>query len=356
MRSRLSCDRRPDVWSKRVQQAVMTAPRTIEFREAPEPTPGPGEVRLRIQRIGVCGSDVHVFHGRHPYVVFPVIQGHEFCGTIDAIGADVQGLRRGMKATALPQVTCGRCDACRRGDEHICDELRVQGFQSPGCAQPWFVVRSKNVVPLPDDFTFEQGAMVEPTAVAVHAVNRAGNLAGNRVAVLGAGPIGNLVAQVARARGAQVIVSDLSEHRLRVAADCGLADAFQPSRESLADAARRVFGDSRIDVAFECVGVESTLRSAVEGVSKGGAVVVVGVFADEPTINVGLIQDRELRIYGSLMYQRADYLAAVDLIASGKVRTQPLESAHFPLTEYRAAYDFIDSAQGRAMKVFIDCA
>jgi L-iditol 2-dehydrogenase len=145
-----------------VKQAVMTAPGRIEIRDAAPPVPAAGEVLLRVQRIGVCGSDVHVNHGRHPYTTYPVIQGHEYSATVEALGPGVSGLRIGAKVTSLPQIVCGTCAPCRRGDEHICDSLKVQGFQAPGCAQELWTTAASKVVELPDTFTFDEGALVEP--------------------------------------------------------------------------------------------------------------------------------------------------------------------------------------------------
>ena len=252
-----------------MKRATMTAPGEIEITQAAIPAPGPGEVLLRIQRIGVCGSDIHVFHGKHPYTSYPVVQGHEFSALIEAVGQGVSGLARGDKVTAMPQIVCGRCAPCLRGDEHICDSLRVQGFQAPGCAQQLWVTAASKIVKLPDSFSFEQGALVEPVSVAVHAIARAGNLAGRRAVVLGAGPIGNLVAQAARASGAEVLITDLSEHRLEIARRCGLRHTSNPNAEALSVASRRAFGDLGFDVAFECVGVEATLTAATENLAKG---------------------------------------------------------------------------------------
>ena len=188
-----------------MRRATMTAPGVIDITEVPErPLPGPDEVVLRIKRIGVCGSDVHVNHGRHPFTSYPVVQGHEFAGVIEHVGSNVADLSPGMKATATPQVTCGTCPPCRRGDHHICDHLKVQGFQAPGCAQDFFVTRAERIVPLPDSFTFEQGAFVEPVAVGVHATARVRAVRDGNVVVLGAGPIGNLLSQVIKAEGGKV--------------------------------------------------------------------------------------------------------------------------------------------------------
>lgn len=337
-----------------MKQAVMTGPGRIEIRDVDPPTAGPGQVVVRIRRIGICGSDVHVWHGTHPYTSYPVVQGHEYAGQVEAVGAGVTGIRCGMKVTGTPQRTCGRCRPCLRGDYHICDSLAVEGFQAPGCAQELFVIDAARVVPLPDEFTFEQGALVEPAAVAVHAAARAGETAGMNVAVLGAGPIGNLVAQVARAGGANVLITDLSDHRLRVAGDCRLEATSNARRETLARAAERVFGDAGLQVVLECAGAEAAIASAVEAVEKGGTIVVVGVFGDRPPVDLGLVQDRELNIHGTLMYRRADYERAVELIASGAIVTDPLICEHYALEDYARAYEQIDRAGDRVMKVFID--
>lgn len=337
-----------------MRQAVMTSPGEIEYRDVEEPRPGPGEVMFRVQRIGICGSDVHVNHGKHPYTGYPCVQGHEYSAVVEAVGEGVDHIKVGQKVTATPQQVCGKCKPCQRGDYHICDNLKVEGFQAPGVAQDLFVTKAEKIVPLPDDFTFEQGAMVEPVSVAVHSTARAGDLAGKNVVVLGAGPIGNLVAQVAQGRGANVLITDLSDYRLDIARQCGLENTSNPKTEKLADAVQRIFGDSGFEVAFECVGVEPTMTDAIENIGKGGSIVVVGVFEDKPRIDCGLIQDRELTLLGTLMYQYDDYMEAVELIRSGKVRTAPMESKHFPFEKFSDAYKFIDEMRDKTMKVFID--
>lgn len=339
-----------------MKQAVMTEPGKIQIHEIEAPTPGEGEVLLRIQRIGVCGSDIHVYHGKHPYTPYPVVQGHEYSAAVEALGPGVSGLKVGQKVTSQPQITCGECAPCKRGDYHICDKLKVEGFQAPGCAQELWVTKADRVIPLPDNFSFEQGALIEPVSVAVHAVSRAGSLQGHRVAVLGAGPIGNLVAQVARASGAKVLITDVSEYRLDVARKCGLEHTSNPNAETLKTAAARVFGPDGFDVALECVGVEPTITAAIESIEKGGTLVVVGVFGEKPRVDIGLVQDRELNIHGTLMYKREDYIKAIELVASAKIRTEPLMSKHFSMDDYLEAYKFIDQARDKTMKVFIDIA
>jgi L-iditol 2-dehydrogenase len=339
-----------------MKQALMVNPGKIEIRQVPAPQPGTGQVLLRIHRIGVCGSDIHVYHGKHPYTSYPVVQGHEFSASVEAVGKDVTGIAPNTKVTAMPQIVCGECPPCRRGDYHICDRLKVQGFQAPGCAQELWVTEANKIVPLPSRFTFEQGAMIEPISVAVHAVARGGNLNGRRVAVLGAGPIGNLVAQVARSCGAQVLITDVSPYRLDVARRCSLGSTANATEETLRTASARVFGGEGFDVALECVGVEATMTEAIANLAKGGTLVVVGVFGEKPRIDLGLVQDRELNLHGTLMYQRRDYERAVELISTGAVITEPLMSKHFTLDHYQDAYRFIDEQRDKTMKVFVDVA
>jgi len=332
----------------------MTRPGAIEFRDVPPPVPGKGQVLIRVQRIGICGSDVHVRHGKHPFTPYPVVQGHEFSGVIEKIGRGVEKWKPGLKVTATPQEVCGRCAPCRRGDYHICDSLKVRGFQAPGCAQDLFVTEADKIVPLPAAFTFEQGALVEPVAVAVHSTARAGRLAGKRVAVLGAGPIGNLVGQVARSQGARVLITDVSAYRLEVATACGLKSVSNAAVEPLAEASARTFGKAGFDVAFECAGVEAALDAAVGAIAKGGTIVAVGVYGEHPRVNMGFVQDRELNLIGTLMYQYGDFVKAVRLMKSGAVATRPLDSRHFPFDKYSEAYAFIDAQADKSMKVFID--
>ena len=337
-----------------MRQAVMTSPGVIEHREVAEPAAGPGQVLLRIKRIGVCGSDVHVNHGKHPFTSYPVVQGHEFSAVVETVGDGVENIPLGSKATATPQVVCGQCGPCRRGDYHICDHLKVQGFQAPGVAQDLFVTEAEKVVPLPDSFTHEQGALVEPTAVAVRTTARAGEMHGKAVVVLGAGPIGNLVAQMCRARGAEVLITDVNEFRLEKARECGIGATSNAVEESLADASMRVFGDGGFDIVLDCAGVQATIDAAVENVNKGGTIVAVAVYDEKPRVDMAVVGDRELSIVGSLMYQYSDYEEAVQRIASGEIITAPLESAHFSFEEYEAAYRFIDDQGPNSLKVFID--
>jgi len=337
-----------------MRQAVMTSPGKIEFSQVEDPKPSKGEVLLRIHRIGVCGSDIHVWHGLHPYTSYPVVQGHEFSATIEALGEGVTDLKVGSKVTATPQIVCGACAPCRRGDYHICDKLKVEGFQAPGVAQDLFVTSAKKIVSLPESFSFEEGAFIEPVAVAVHSVARAGNIKNKNIVVIGAGPIGNLIGQVARAKGANVLITDISDSRLNLAKECGLSNISNSKNETLQAASQRIFMNKGFQSALECVGIESTMTDLIENIEKGSTIVVVGVFAKRPKVDLGLVQDRELKLVGTLMYKYEDYTEAVKLLDEKKVIVEPLFSQHFNLEQYNEAYKFIDENRETTMKVFID--
>lgn len=337
-----------------MRQAIMTAPGVIEIVEAAVPEPGAGQIQINVKRIGVCGSDIHVWHGEHPFTSYPVVQGHEYCGVVSKVGSGVESISVGQLVTALPQEVCGKCVPCQRGNWHVCDDLKVRGFQAPGCAQDYFLTETDKVIVLPESFTYEQGAFIEPLAVASHSTGRAGDLKGVNVAVLGAGPIGNFVAQTARAKGANVLIGDVSPFRLDVAKQCDLDQVFDPSKEELNEVADRVFGAEGIDVVFDCAGVQSSLDAAIQSVNKGGTVLIVAVFGEKPGIDMAVVCESELNVVGTMMYHHEDYRQAVNRLAADELITKPLESMHFSFEEYQNAYQYIDEKGAESMKVFID--
>jgi L-iditol 2-dehydrogenase len=337
-----------------MRQAVMTAPGRIEFRQVQKPVPGEGEVLVRVRRIGICGSDIHVYHGLHPYTSYPVVQGHEVAGVVDSTGPAVHGFAPGDRVVFMPQVTCGVCYPCRTGMYHICDSLKVMGFQTGGAAQEYFAVKSAMTLHVPDSVAMDQAAMIEPLSVAVHALSRFGNVRGTNVAVLGAGTIGNLVAQAARASGAaNVLITDVSEYRLEKARAVGLPVVVNPRQEDLNAALLRTFGPDRADLILECVGSGETIADAVRFARKGSMVVVVGVFARAVPVDLGLVQDRELALVGSLMYQKADWEKALALAATGGINFDEMITHRFAFGDYLAAYETIERANGNCMKVMI---
>ncbi|OHD67583.1 MAG: alcohol dehydrogenase [Spirochaetes bacterium RBG_13_68_11] len=337
-----------------MRQAVMVSPGSLEIRDVPAPVAGRGELLVRMKRIGVCGSDIHVWHGKHTLTHYPVVQGHEVSGVVEELGPGVRGFRRGDPVTIQPQVTCGTCFPCTHGSYHICDTLKVMGFQTMGAASELFAVDAAKVLKLPSGMSLEHGAMVEPVAVGVHALGRAGSVAGLNILVLGAGPIGNLVAQAARGLGAaRVMITDVSDYRLDKARECGIPLRVNVAHEDLGAAIIGQFGTGKADLILECVGSDRTIAQAIEVARKGTDIIVVGVFGDRPTVDMGTVQDRELRLTGTLMYREPDWRKAIELISRGIVRLAPLVTDRFPVARYPDAYRYIDANRERAMKVMI---
>ena len=338
-----------------MQQAVMTRPGVIEFRDVPRPVVKEDEVLIEVKRIGVCGSDIHVYHGQHPYTSYPVVQGHEVAGIIAEVGKGVSGFTPGDHVVFMPQVTCGQCYPCRHGMYHICDNLKVMGFQTGGAAQEFFPVRAEMVLKLPDTVPLDQAAMIEPVSVAVHALSRAGAVEGKKVVVLGAGTIGSLVAQVARASGAaDVLVCDITPYKIAKAHACGFEHVINLQETDLGEAILQYFGPDKADVMLECVGVQDTITQAVLNARKGSTIVVVGVFGKKPVVDLGLVQDRELSLVGTLMYQKRDYERAIDLVSTGKLCLDPMITHRFAFEDYLKAYQTIEASGGDYLKVMID--
>ncbi|MCL2056131.1 MAG: alcohol dehydrogenase catalytic domain-containing protein [Oscillospiraceae bacterium] len=337
-----------------MKQAIMTEPGKIVYRDVPVPPVGDGQIKVKMKKIGICGSDIHVNHGKHPYTGYPVVQGHEVSCEVAEAGGGVDGFKPGDKVTIQPQVVCGECYPCTHGMYNACETLKVMGFQTTGMASEFFVTDASKVLKLPDEMSYDHGAMVEPAAVAVHAIRRFGDVAGKSVLVLGGGPIGNLVGQFCKAMGAKtVLLSELSAYRLEVAQKCGIG-TINPREKNLKEAMLEAFGTDGADVIFECVGIEQTINEAIIHARKGSDIVVVGVFGDLSTVNMGFIQDRELKLIGTAMYRVEDYIDAVRLIGEGKIELDALITDHVPFGEFARAYELIDKQKDKAMKVIID--
>ena len=201
----------------------------------------------------------------------------------------------------------------------------------------------------------DQAAMIEPISVAVHALEQYGSVSGLNILVLGAGTIGNLIAQVANAMGAKkVLITDISEYKLQKAHESGIEYAINPQQEDLSQAIFNTFGPDKADLILECVGVQGTISQAITNARKGSTIIVVGVFGEKPVIDLGLLQDRELNLVGTLMYQKADYERAIELVSQGQLCLDALVTSRFSFKNYREAYEMIESSGGRYMKVMID--
>ena len=302
-----------------MKQAVLTSPETITFSEIEKPVIKPNEILMKVKNIGICGSDIHAYYGKHPFMSFPIRLGHEMSGEVVEVGSEVKGIEVGELVTAMPQTFCHECEPCKNGRYNICDTLEVIGCQTPGAACEYFNVDAALIKKIPEGMSAELAATIEPAAVGVHAVRRAGSVKGMNVVVMGAGTIGNVTAQAAMAEGAKsVLITDFSDYRLELAKNCGIPHAANTGKVTMQDAIKEAFGGEGADIFFECVGIGATVNQAIECSKKGHDIVIVGVYGTNPQINMAWVQDREFRLIGSLMYVDKDFQDAFKYIENNK--------------------------------------
>ncbi|MEU9246048.1 alcohol dehydrogenase catalytic domain-containing protein [Streptomyces sp. NPDC048385] len=331
-----------------------TAARTLDTARVENPPPGPGEVELAPAYVGICGTDLHIFHGdMDARVTTPAVLGHEMSGRVVRVGPDVEGWRPGDAVTVMPLRWDGDCPACRAGHRHVCQHLDFIGIDSPGAMQQRWTVPAATLVRVPDGISLDRAALVEPTAVAVHDVARAGVGSGERVVVVGGGPVGVLIALVARGAGAQVRVVELSPHRRKLAAELGL-DVWDPAADDVLALVREWTGDAGADVAFEVSGAAAGVETAVEVLGVRGRLCLVAIHAQPREVNLHRFFWRELTLVGARLYERADFERAVALVADPDFPAGALISGVVPLTEAPSAFEALE-AGGNVMKILVDC-
>ncbi|WP_340383923.1 alcohol dehydrogenase catalytic domain-containing protein [Streptomyces sp. SS7] len=329
--------------------------RTLDTAPVPSTPPGPGEVELAPAYVGICGTDLHIFHGdMDARVTAPAVLGHETAGRVVRVGPGVAGWAPGDAVTVMPLRWDGTCPACRNGHQHICRHLDFLGIDSPGAMQQRWTVPASTLVRLPDSLPLHRAALVEPTAVAVHDVGRAGVREGERVVVVGGGPVGVLIALVARAAGADVRVVELNTHRRLLAEEQGLT-TWDPASADIPTLVAEWTGDAGADVAFEVSGAAGGVDTAVDVLGVRGRLCLVAIHSRPREVNLHRFFWRELTLVGARLYERRDFEKAVALVADGTVPADRLISKIVPLTEAPAAFEALEGG-GDVMKILVDCA
>ena len=323
----------------------------IEVGDAEAIEPGAGEVRIRVAYNGICGTDLHIAQGHMDHrVPSPSPIGHEMSGVVEAVGAGVE-LAVGAPVTVMPLDWCGDCPACAAGHQHICQNLVFVGIDSPGALQELWTVPASLVVPLPGGLALDHAALVEPLAVAVHDVRRSRLAAGETAVVIGGGPIGQLIAIVARATGAQVLLAEPDADR-RAFAEAQGATVVDPISGDLAALVQERTGGAGADVVFEVAGTRGTALDATSHAKVRGRVVFVAIHPEPVPVDLHRVFWRELEVLGARVYEREDFERAVDLLASGAVPADALITRVVQLDETQEAFDALLSAA--AMKILVD--
>ena len=334
-----------------MRAATYRGDRNISVQSLPVADPAPDQVQLSVAYVGLCGTDLHVFHGdMDRRVSMPAVLGHEMSGTISAVGASVAGWARGERVSVIPLVADGTCPACRAGNQHICQHLDFVGIDSPGALQERWNVPPDTLVRLPDTLSLRHAALTEPVAVAVHDVRRGEVSAGDHVVVLGGGPIGVLIGTVAAEFGAEVVVVEPDAHRRELVASLGF-QAVDPGAGDLSAWVDSWSGGAGADVVFEVSGAASAVLSATDLVKVRGRLVVVAIHGQPRPVDLHRIFWRELTVVGARVYQRADFATAVDLLDRRVVPADLLITRTVPLEETGAALTALGN--GAEMKVLV---
>lgn len=327
--------------------------------DLPDPSPGPNEVLVEVAACGVCGSDVHGYDGSSGRRIPPIVMGHEAAGVVAALGSDVSRFVKGDRVTFDSTVYCGQCEFCRAGQVNLCDDRQVVGvscgeYRRAGAFAEYVTVPEHIVYKLPESLSFAEAAMLEAVSVALHAVALSSVEQGRSALVVGAGMIGLLILQAARAAGSRpVILADLDPTRLQLGTDLGADKVVNTSETDLVPAVAELTGGRGVDVAFEAVGQSETVAAAIDSVRKGGSVVLVGNIAREVSMPLQNVVTRQIRLQGSCA-SAGEYPEAMALIASGKIQVKPLISSVAPLDEGPRWFERLHAREPNLMKVVLD--
>ncbi len=338
-----------------MHQAVYEGDRRLRVIDVPETAPGPGQVQIDVAFTGICGTDLHILHGdMDRRVTTPAVIGHEMSGTVARLGEGVAGWATGDPVTVLPVLPCGACRTCAAGHGHVCPRLTFLGIDSAGSMQQRWNVPAQALVRLPETLDLAHGALAEPTAVAVHDVRRSGLTAGEHAVVVGGGPVGLLIAVVARHAGAHVMVLEPSPQRRALADRLGFP-AADPTGADTAALVEDWTGGEGAAVAFEVSGAAAGATAAVHVLAPRGRLVMVAIHATPREIDLHRFFWRELTMIGARLYSRDDMSTAVDLVAAGRIPAADLITHVEPLHRAGEAFAALESGAG-VMKVLLDCA
>jgi L-iditol 2-dehydrogenase len=341
-----------------MKSLLLSAYNHLEIAEAPVPAVGPGEVLVRVEACGICGSDVHGYDGGSGRRIPPIVMGHEAAGTVAAVGSGVSGFAAGDRVTFDSTVYCGECDFCKRGEVNLCDNRQVIGvscgdYRRHGAFAEYVAVPQRILYHLPDGIAFSEAAMLEAVSVALHAVRVSELKGGETALVVGAGMIGLLTLQAARALGcAKVLIADIDETRLKLAREVGADATLLGSGEKIVAEVMKLTDGRGVEIALEAVGRNETIATAIDCTRKGGTVTLIGNIRPEVTLPLQKVVSRQLRLQGSCA-SSGEYPQAIELIAAGKIKVGPLITAVAPLEDGPRWFSRLHAGEPNLMKIIL---
>ncbi len=326
-------------------------PEDLRFIDLPVPEIGDTEVLLKMKKVGICGTDLHIYHGGMK-VPTPLVIGHEFVGEVVKIGSKVTNVKIGDKASAEHVVGCGECQYCKRGRKNLCVKPTVFGLDRPGALAEFMAIPADLVYALPEGMDYDAGVLVEPLSIAVYAVRKSGLRSDDRVGVIGQGPIGLFVDQIVALNGGHVYGIDVLPSRLEYAKDKGLiVGAVNSKEQDVLDVIKSITDGNGVDYVFEIVGREETLSQAIDLVNKGGKVMVLGVFSKPSCLDMMRIVKREVIVEGAWTCLDS-FPETIELLASKKIHTSDFITHRYPFEN--AVQAFVDASsysEGRIKSV-----
>ena len=338
-----------------MQAVFFEGNRTLRVGECVPLEPGAGQVQLQVAYCGICGTDLHLFHGAMAQrLSLPHVMGHEMAGAITRVGSGVAGWAAGDRVTVRPLDPCGQCPACKMGHSHICHNLKFIGIDTPGALQGAWTVPAHTLHRLPDALSLRDGALIEPIAVACHDVRLSEVQAGEFAVVIGGGPIGILIALVARTRGANVLMAEVNPFRLQLARDLGV-EAIHPGEADLVALVAERTGGAGADVVFEVSGSKAGAETMTKLPRTRGRIVVVAIYGEAPTVDLFRFFWRELKLSGARVYEAQDFERAIQLAAERQLPLDRLVTDVLPLNQLEAAIHRMEGG-GDCMKILVSCA
>jgi L-iditol 2-dehydrogenase len=341
-----------------MKSLLLSAYNRLEIAEMPAPAVGTGEVMVRVEACGICGSDVHGYDGSSGRRIPPIVMGHEAAGTVAAAGAGVTGYGVGDRVTFDSTVYCGECGFCKRSEVNLCDNRQVIGvscgdYRRHGAFAEYVVVPQRILYHLPEGISFAEAAMLEAASVALHAIRISEVRGGETALVIGAGMIGLLTLQAARALGCgRVLIADVDATRLKLAKDVGADEILHASGAELVTQVMKPTDGRGVDLACEAVGRNETVTGAIDCTRKGGTVTLIGNIQPEVTLPLQKVVTRQLRLQGSCA-SAGEYPLAIELIASGKIKVGPLITAVAPLEQGARWFERLHAREANLMKVIL---
>ena len=327
-----------------------------EVRDVPIIPPAPGQARIKVTYCGVCGSDIGIYSGKHPRAKAPLTIGHEFVGIIEEINGEANGYKPGDRVAAYPLISCGRCYACRTGKSYICSTLKLIGIDQDGGMAEYVNCDTSALFKLPDDVSDKVCSIIEPLAVAVHSVRRAGFKPLDSTVIIGAGPIGVLIGLILKDSGAsRIIISDISKTRLELCEELGF-ETVDSSSQPLTEYVRESTCGEGVNILFECSGVAAGAETMTESVCADGMICMVGVHKEPRKVNLADMHFRELNLTATRVYEKEEFGMTVAYTTRLKEQLEKVITHVIPLEESEDVFELIADPENHAMKVVIQCS